>query len=347
MRWPKRSYIGCYPLLDRHDMLNGLDIQTKHIYSPIMEDLEQVEKKLCEVVDASPEEIRVLLRYALQDKGKRLRPAITLLASRLHPCDQENPVLMATAIELLHLATLIHDDTVDESEIRRGRLTVSKRWGGEIAVLLGDYVFGVSAVYVCDTRNVRAIRAFAETIRQLSHGQLLEYLRSFKYQQARDDYHIRISYKTASLFRTAGEAGAILAGTREEWIRAMAQYGHNLGMAFQVVDDILDYEGNPEQVGKPVGNDLLHGIVTLPALMLMERSAHDNPIASLFRHQPPKTEQLSAIVETIRSQGILEECYQVAQDYCDRASESLRTLPESPTVDSLLALTRYVLERRR
>ena len=327
-------------------MLDGLDTQTRRIYQPVLDDLVQVERSLHKLATSSPRDIHSLLGYVLGDKGKRIRPAITLLASRLHPCQSDMPILMATAIELLHLATLIHDDTVDESAIRRGRTTASKRWGEDIAVLLGDYVFGVSAVFVCDTGNVRAIRIFSQTIKELSHGQLLEYLRSFKLDQTREDYQTRISYKTASLFRTAAQAGTILSGASEEWVQALEHYGYNLGMAFQVVDDILDYEGDPKQVGKPVGNDLLHGVMTLPAIMLMERYPDENPIKQLFSNQA-SNEYLPRVVEMIRNTGILEECHVVAEKSCDKAVKSLNILPDTPSRQSLLELTRYVLERKR
>ena len=331
---------------DENEVLNDLDTQTRNIYEPVLESLVQVERNLRELATSSPPDIQDLLGYVLNDTGKRIRPAITLLASRLHPCQSDVPILMATAIELLHLATLIHDDTVDESAIRRGRTTASKRWGGDIAILLGDYVFGVSAVAVCDTDNVRVIRAFAQTIKELSHGQLLEYLRSFKWEQTRTDYESRISCKTASLFRTAAQAGAILSGAPDDWVQSLEQYGHNMGMAFQVVDDILDYEGDTEQVGKPVGNDLLHGIVTLPAIMLMERHPNNNPIKQLFSNQTPQA-HLPEIVEMVRSEGILEECYAAATAYCEEAAGALNELPDSPQRKSLIDLTQYVLERRR
>jgi geranylgeranyl pyrophosphate synthase len=311
-----------------------------------MDGLAQVERGLHGLAISSPLDIRELLTYALGDKGKRIRPAITLLAANLRPHQKQPVVLMATAIELLHLATLLHDDAVDDSTLRRGRATVSKNWGGNIAVLLGDYVFGVSAVYVCDTRNVQAIRAFAQTIRDLSHGQLLEYLRSFKWDQTRSDYNDRISCKTASLFRTAAQVGGILSDAPEEWVRTLASYGHNLGMAFQVVDDILDYEAKTEQVGKPVGNDLLHGIVTLPVIMLMEHNAESNSIKQLFEERAPQ-HLVAEVVEIVRSSGILERCYDIAEEYCNKAAENLQILPDSPSRRSLEALTRFVVERRR
>ena len=243
-------------------MVEGLDARTARIYGPIVERLEQVEERLHGISDIKTPFLPDLLDYVFRTQGKRVRPAITLLASQFHPHDHDQPVTMATAVELLHMATLIHDDTVDNSPLRRGKATVSDVWGKDVAVLLGDYVFATSATFVCDTENVRVIRRFSETIMQLSSGELLEFFNTNNWRQSRDDYNNRIYRKTASLFHTAAESGAILSGAPEETVRALEEYGYNIGMAFQIVDDILDVQGSAEEIGKPVGNDLLQGVLT-------------------------------------------------------------------------------------
>ncbi|MFQ5861086.1 MAG: polyprenyl synthetase family protein, partial [Dehalococcoidia bacterium] len=242
------------------------------IYSLVLDELARVEENLRRLARTGvpattgpgDPHISELLEYVLDSKGKRIRPAITLLASRFHPHDGELPISMASAVELLHLATLIHDDTVDNSPVRRGRATVSQLWGRDTAVLLGDYVFATSAVFVCDTHSVHIIRRFSETIMEISSGELLESLSKYDTHQSRQQYEERIYRKTASLFQTAAESGAILSGAPEETVEALHTYGFNLGMAFQVVDDILDFEGDATEIGKPVGHDLLNGVLTLP-----------------------------------------------------------------------------------
>ena len=216
-----------------------------------------------------------LLTYLFDRGGKGMRPAVTLLASGLYAKEAPAAVTMATAVELLHIATLIHDDTVDNSLTRRGMDTISSRWDENVAILLGDYVFAASATFVCDTNNIRVIRRFSETIMDLSSGQLLEYFNGHNVDQTRQLYEDRIYRKTASLFRTAAESGAILGGAPEEGIDALSQYGYNIGMAFQIVDDILDVSGDAEEIGKPVGNDLLQGVLTLPSIKLLERHPND------------------------------------------------------------------------
>ena len=261
-------------------MLEGVDARTEEIYRPVKEQLLEVEQRLRGLSDISTPYLPELLDYVFQTGGKRVRPAITLLASKFHPYDHSHPIAMASAVELLHIATLIHDDTVDNSPLRRGMATVSDVWGKDVAVLVGDYVFAKSATFVCDTDNVRVIRRFSETIMELSSGELAEYFSTNNWRQTKEDYNNRIYRKTSSLFRTAAESGAILSGAPEATVGALQEYGSNLGMAFQVVDDILDVEGDTDEIGKPVGNDLLQGVLTLPGIMLLERYPKRTPSRS-------------------------------------------------------------------
>ena len=285
------------------------------------------------------------LGHLLKSTGKRMRPALTLLASGFHPGGDANVETMAAAVELLHVASLVHDDTVDNADIRRGRATLSSLLGQNAAVLLGDYVFAASATFVCDTGNVRVIRRFAETIMELSAGQLREKAGAYNPDQTREEYFQRIYDKTASLFATAGESGAVLSGAPEPDVQALKDYSYNLGMAFQVVDDILDFDGASEEVGKPVGSDLAQGIITLPAIMVMERYPAENPVSSLCR-MPGDAESLRRSVELVQTTSAIEDSFAVAHEFCDRALDSLATLHQNTSRDSLEKLVSYVITRR-
>ena len=252
---------------------------------------------------------------------------------------------MATAIELLHIATLVHDDTVDNSTLRRGMETVNSLWGKDIAVQLGDYIFALSATFVCNTNNIRVIRRFSETIMELSSGQLMEFKNTRRYDMDRESYDRRIYLKTASLFRTAAESGSILGGSHDNVTSALVTYGHNIGMAFQIVDDILDFEGTEDEVGKPVGHDLLQGTLTLPAMLLLERYPENNPVIRIFKGEDPKANRQLAI-EMIRNSSIIEDSYAVAQGYLDTAATAIKILPDIIERRSLLALLDYVTERK-
>ncbi|MEE8442927.1 MAG: polyprenyl synthetase family protein, partial [Dehalococcoidia bacterium] len=209
-------------------------VTTEFIYEPVQAGLAEVEARLKKLGSEGHQQIANLLGHLTKSPGKRVRPAITLLASRFHSEDAgDTPVTMATAVELLHMASLVHDDTVDDSPVRRGIATISSIWGRNVAVLLGDYVFATSGVFVSDTGNVRVVRRFSETIRELAAGELMEIFGAFKLDHTYEQYKERIYNKTASLFRTAAESGAILSGAPETVIHSLTQYGYNLGMAFQ------------------------------------------------------------------------------------------------------------------
>ena len=325
-------------------MLKGLDERAATIYAPIQGQLANVEDRLRGLSDTDAPYLDKLLDYVLVNGGKRIRPAITLLAADFYPHDPENPITMASAVELLHVATLIHDDTVDNSDLRRGKATVSNLWGQHVAVLFGDYVFATSATFVCDIGNIGVVRRFSETIMDLASGQLVEYFSAFDAEQARRLYDERIYRKTASLFRTAAETGAILGGAPEPQILALQTYGHNIGMAFQIVDDLLDVQGDAAELGKPVGNDLLQGVLTLPSIMLLDRYPNDNPIEKLFK-DPGQDGQLQRALEMINDSSIIEDCNTVIRKYCDTASRSLDILPDCPARRSLLDLSGYIPDR--
>ena len=330
----------------KNNMLHGLDERTATIYAPVQDGLARVDDRLRSLAETETSPVQPLLQYVTDAGGKRVRSAITLLAAQFHPHDEERPIIMASAVELLHLATLIHDDTVDNSPLRRGRATVSNTWSPHVAVLFGDYVFATSATFVCDTNNIWVIRRFSETIMELASGQLMEYFTSFDASQARDIYQDRIYRKTASLFCTASESGAVLGEAPENEVQALRDYGYNIGMAFQVRDDLLDFQGDPLNLGKPVGSDLLNGVLTLPTIMLMERYPNDDLVQSLFQDRENDT-KLQKIVEVINDSMILPDCEQVVQDYSHKACQALQNLPDCAPKQSLLELADYITTRRR
>jgi geranylgeranyl pyrophosphate synthase len=329
----------------------GPDLQTVAIYAPVVGQLAKVEERLRGVCQTDIADLNPLLDYALSSGGKRVRPALTLLAAEFREHERERSLIMASAVELLHLATLIHDDTVDNAGMRRGKPTINKLYGNHVAVLLGDYLFATSATFVCDTGVVRVIRRFSETIMELASGQLIEFFTTFDPTKARKLYNERIYRKTASLFCTSAESGAILSDAPEHEVKALRQYGYNIGMAFQIVDDLLDVQGDASEIGKPVGNDLLQGVLTLPAIMLMERYPNDHPIDSLFAAiksgQGDVTELLDRSVGMITDSNIIPDCFTVIREYCSSASEALAVLPDCPPRRSLSDMVDFIRERSR
>ncbi len=316
------------------------------IYAPVRAGLDAVDANLRALAtqsgllgDAS------LLDHALVSGGKKVRPAVTLLAGASRPGREDVLVTMATAVELLHIASLIHDDSVDKAETRRGRRTVSREWGENVALLLGDYVFATSAVFVCDTGDIGVVRRFSETITELARGELAEQFSIHDWHQTVEAYNQRIYDKTASLFTTAAEAGARLSGAPDEEVEAFKAYGYNLGMAFQIMDDLLDFRGIAEELGKPVGADLLQGILTLPALLFAAAHPGDAVVQRL-REGGTATKDMQAFVEKVGASSVIAETEAVMDGYRQAAREALAGIPDTEPHRSLDALTDYIGRRR-
>jgi geranylgeranyl pyrophosphate synthase len=320
-------------------------LELSQIYSPVNEDLKKVEEALLEVSNVDFPWLAQLLSHSLGAGGKRIRPALTLMSGQFYNYRFKYLLHMAVAIELMHTATLIHDDAIDKSDTRRGRATIYKLWGVDPAVLLGDYLFAKAGVESSETHSIRAIHLFSQTLMTISGGELNQAKNSYNLKQTREDYLKRIYGKTASLFCLSTESGGILSKAPASSIRKLRDYGYNLGMAFQIVDDILDFIGTEAELGKPAGSDLKQGTLTLPAMMLVERYPKDNPIQKLFTDHS-KTENIALAIDQIRNSSIVNDCYKLSIDYCDAACNCVRTLPDNAVKLSFSELAEFVIKRR-
>ena len=317
------------------------------IYGPVQEDLRLVEDALDRIkhVENFPA-LSKMLAHVLAATGKRLRPAIALLAGQFGDYNTDLHVPLAASIELLHTATLVHDDVIDASPSRRGRPTANELFSNTVSVMLGDYMFAHSAELISRTDNTKVVRLFAHTIMAIAGGELHQDLSAYDYGQDTIKYFGRIEGKTASLFATSAEGGAMVARCTPAEREALRTYGLNVGMAFQVVDDILDFAGEEEEMGKPIGSDLMAGTLTLPALILMDRHPKDNPIKKAFCTKKPKSEHVAEAVFMVLNSDILNESYDVARDFRDRALAALQPLPATPARAALEDIAEYVLDRR-
>jgi geranylgeranyl pyrophosphate synthase len=320
-------------------------LQAASLYEPVQESLYRVKERIGAVGDVSLSYQAGVLEHALESTGKRMRPAVTLLAGNFNSHDDHLTETMAAAVELLHIASLLHDDTVDDSNLRRGKATVSSTWGRNAAVVAGDYIFAKSATLVCETGNIRVVRRFAETIMDLSTGQFHEMADYHQSSLSRERYMKRIYNKTASLFTTAGESGAVLSNAPELIVRNLREYGYNIGMAFQIIDDVLDFEASSEELGKPVGNDLAHGILTLPALFAIEQQQPNNPVLQWIEN-PDDLEALPKAVEFVQGTSAIENARLVAKEFGSKALAALKNLDANTSKHSLEKIVHYVLDRR-
>ncbi len=315
------------------------------IYRSIRDDLSQVKEYLRSIIKVDFPWLSEQLDYVVGGGGKGIRPALTLLSGSFYRYNLKYLLPMAVSVELMHTATLIHDDAIDKSTSRRGRATIYKLWGEEPAILLGDYLFAKAGEFVSDTQCPRVIKLFSQTLATISSGELNQFFGAYNLKQTREQYFKKISGKTASLFSLATESGAVLSEAPEKSVKILREYGYYLGIAFQVVDDILDFISTEEELGKPVGSDLTQGTLTLPAMLLMERYPEDNPIKRLFENRDDK-DNIKQAIDLMRNSPIVDECYTVASEYSARACQNLNDLPENNSREALLALAEYVVARK-
>ncbi|MFH0942292.1 MAG: polyprenyl synthetase family protein [Chloroflexota bacterium] len=292
-----------------------------------------------------------MLAYSLESGGKRIRPALTLLSGKLHQYRLESLLPMAAAIELMHTATLVHDDAIDKSAVRRAKSTVYCVWGEAKAILLGDFLFAKAGEMATDTRSLPAVRLFTETLATISTGEMNQSFSAFNLRQTREQYLERIARKTASLFALSTESGGLLSQASIPATRALKEYGYHLGIAFQITDDILDFTSTEKSMGKPIGSDLAQGTLTLPSMLILKRYP-DNPVKRLFEShdrlsEPEKQALVTEAREIVCGSNIAEECRRVASEYSKKACDYIGTLPPGEIRRALEKLASFILTRRK
>ncbi|REJ33540.1 MAG: hypothetical protein DIU83_06020 [Bacillota bacterium] len=307
--------------------------------------LQAVEEQLRNVSDDTGEQMREITRHMVDAGGKRLRPIMTLLSAYVFSEDVSKTVPIAAATELIHMATLAHDDVIDGAQTRRGRATVNNRWDNHTAVLAGDVLLARALVLLVDHGSPAIVRVMSDMIRRMCDGEIEQKASLHRLDQSEQDYFDRIEKKTALFFAACCEAGAMHQGAPEHQVRALAEYGRNIGMAFQVVDDLLDVSGEADVVGKPIGNDLLAGVVTLPVIYVL-RHEELGPYVRRVLGRPPFTrEQVDDVLELVRRNGAIEYCRAVAQRFAEQAKAQLACLPESEGRELLAGVADALLRR--
>ena len=279
--------------------------------------------------------------------GKRLRPAITLLAAKFSPCDVQLVLPLAAAAEALHTATLVHDDVIDGALLRRGLPTLNAMWSRGATVLAGDFLFAQAADFAAMSGNPRVIRIFSRTLVTICNGELRQLFSALNWKQPKEEYYRRIFAKTASLFQAAAETGAVISGASEEFVQALSTYGYNFGMAFQIVDDILDFVGDESVMGKPAGSDLRQGTVTLPVVYVLQQDERAPELIRILEHaQADGGSRLEEAVALIRDSDAIDAAEAEAREFVAKAQEALSILPDVPARDVLTDLADFVVERR-
>ncbi|HEX5140051.1 MAG TPA: polyprenyl synthetase family protein [Dehalococcoidia bacterium] len=321
---------------------------SSELYGPVRDDVVKVDELINSLRPKDFPFLSNILDHVLEAGGKRVRPAVALLAGRLGRYDLDLLIPLAASIELVHSASLVHDDVIDAASTRRGRATANSLFSNAATVMVGDYMFANAADLVARTGNVDVVRLFARTLMEMTTGELQQDMGAYEYSQDTRKYFDRIYGKTASLFAAAAQGGGMVGGLPEEHCVALRAYGENVGMAFQIMDDILDFTADAEELGKPAGSDLMNGTLTLPALLLIDRDPENNPVKRFFAGGRSKAENLRRALQQIRESDILEESFRVAYDFRDKALAALESVPESESGarESLADVAYWVAQRR-
>jgi octaprenyl-diphosphate synthase len=325
------------PASDSVALLAKSPVDWKQIVQPLEPFLQAVSKRMGEQINAFEADLASYAGYALTAQGKQLRPALVGLSANATGKIQDSHVTVAVIIEMVHLATLVHDDVMDEAVIRRGRPTLAAHWGNEISVLLGDCLFARALELAASLPTTEVCRAVSSSTKIVCTGEILQTLRKHS-SRTRDEYLKFLAMKTGELFALACELGAYLSGARAREREVLRSYGMALGTAYQIYDDCLDLFGSEGTAGKSLGTDLVKGKVTLPLLVLLERN--DTVVCRKMETLVGDyhAENFSQVVALLRRHGALHESLRVIQQYVDAAKEGVSTLRKGDARDGLVNL---------
>ncbi|HLI69533.1 MAG TPA: polyprenyl synthetase family protein [Ktedonobacteraceae bacterium] len=320
------------------------------LFASIEPDLEQVDLTFKERATSGLDILNSASMHALGSPGKRLRTALTLLSGKLNHYRLDKLLFLSVAFEMVHLATLIHDDIVDKALTRRGNPTVNALWGDQVAILLGDYYFAKTAGLIADIEDPRIDHLFSDTVATVCEGTILELITAGQAGLTLQSYYEKITHKTACLIAACCKGGAIISGASDEEVELLYTYGLNLGIAFQIIDDILDYTEDQSTTGKPAGNDLRQGMVTLPliyALQEQPQNGHHQQVQRLLHEANHDEREIREVIDWVLAGGSVERAQKDAYTYAEKAREALLHFPATPNRDVLDELIDFVVQRKR
>jgi heptaprenyl diphosphate synthase len=321
--------------------------ETHAIFGPVAADLETIEAGLHALIERDPDVVSAPMADLFAAGGKRIRPALVLLTAKCGSYDIARLTPAAMAVELVHAATLVHDDVIDRAEVRRGRPTVAAKLGDEAAIVVGDFYFAKAYEQAAFTQSPQAVAILASAVMDICAGEVRQQAIRHRYDTDVDEYMRRIEAKTATLLAACCDVGGLLGGLSSEKRAAVRAYGHLLGLAFQIADDVLDYESSEDEIGKPIGHDIVEGFATLPLMMALE----DGRVASKLRQLLQSNRELTGaeahdIVELVRASDGPKRAIERAGKLASEARRQLETLGVGEAQSALAALTTYVVSRK-
>jgi len=316
-------------------------------YKDLLNDLHDVEQGLLNCLDTSNMVLRESLAHLLKAGGKRLRPTFALLAARCNPnvTNLEKLIPLAVAVELIHMASLVHDDIIDLSVLRRGLPTLWTKWGDRVSVHIGDYFFAKALSLISEYDDPRIYNELSISSVRMCEGEIQQLASIRQPSPSVKSYFIRVRRKTALLISVSCQLGAIAVNSPDSWVSSLKKYGHCLGMAFQITDDLLDIMAEPTKLGKPVGSDLRQGIVTLPMILAMRNESHYPFFKSLMMKEEKSDSEIEEAMARIKLSGSLDVCRNIVSKYIWKAKDKIGLLPDTQAKQSLIWLAEMIPNR--
>ncbi|SDI28867.1 heptaprenyl diphosphate synthase component II [Natribacillus halophilus] len=315
-------------------------------YMYLRGDIHRIEKEMEQAVSKAHPVLQEATLQLLQAGGKRIRPVFTLLSAKFGNYDTQALKHIGVALEFVHMASLVHDDVIDNSDLRRGKLTVKAKWDNRVAMYTGDYMFGKAIARVANFEEVGIHETMAWVMHEMAVGEIEQIRLQYEWEQNIRTYLRRIRRKTAVLIAGSCKMGAQVAGVSPQVQKGLYQFGYYVGLAFQITDDILDFTSSEEALGKPAGGDLLQGNITLPVIYAMEKdSALKTELLQTFAESLPSREKMAHLLEQIKESGGVEYARAINNRYLNKAYQTLETLPDIPARRSLFEIANYIGER--
>jgi octaprenyl-diphosphate synthase len=319
------------------------------MFEPVRADLEAVEREFERQVQSQVGVIPEIGRYIQESGGKRVRPAVLLMAARLCGYTGPRAILNAAVVEFIHTATLVHDDIIDDADVRRGQKAVHSRWGNDVTVLAGDFLYIKSMAMALTQDTLDVVRLLCDVTLRMIEGEIYQLTKNGVVEITEDEHFEIIRRKTAYLFGGCAEIGAMLGDAGPARARELRDYGFNLGVMFQLVDDLLDFTGESDTLGKPIGGDLREGKMTLPMIHLLRHGGAEAEtlIRAVVANRHVSPEDWARIIRLLKECGSIDYAYERAVEFGTAAKRHLRTFPDSPEREALMGLADYVLVRDR
>jgi geranylgeranyl pyrophosphate synthase len=322
-----------------------METTTVTFFDLIRSELAEVEQRMRVSPGEHDSNLIAALDHLLTSGGKRIRPALVLLSAGMLSANLDHAITLAASVEMLHTATLVHDDLIDGASLRRGIPTINATLGPGATVLTGDYIFARAAYLAAEIGEQALMKIFARTLMTIVNGEIAQMYANSNSNTSIPDYLERIYAKTASLFEVATEGAAILSGVGEDTIAVMKSFGYNIGMAFQIVDDVLDFTADEERLGKPAANDLRQGLITLPVLYFLSTISSHEELHHKITTQQCDEDELTEIISTIRSSNAIDKALDQAQEFVATGISLLKTMPANQERAALYELANHIINR--